>query len=351
MQSFSNLIDQVLSPRRILGHTLSYLSLFTSSVRAGSTRLIVDTDIFSDVDDAAALLLASTLPNVSLLAVNVNVGSSYSPLAASAILNHYGHPNISIGLRRPYTNESFFDAWAYELGEYTSKVAYHWPGGSLPWFQPEKAWDPVGLYRKTLAESADGSVTIASIGFFKNLSGLLNSTADKYSALDGYELVGKKVQKLAVMGGGYPSGHEFNFWGDNSLTTAHVVNTWPRTVPVTFLGTEVGEVVLTGARLTREGPKNDPVKAAYKWYVGYDTTRQSWDPLTVAYASLGLGNWFEYGNTCGYNHVFANGSNVWIYDEGVKNQHYLRLKIDNETVAEELDELYLKGARLFDNEQ
>ena len=254
-------------------------------------------------------------------------------------------------MRRPYANESFFDDWAYELGEYTSKVAYHFSGGSLPWFKPERSWEPVDLYRKSLAESADSSVTIASIGFFDNLSRLLNSTGDAYSPLSGPELIAKKVRKLAVMGGGYPSGHEYNFWGDNPLTTAHVVNNWPRTVPVTFLGTEVGDNVLSGAKLTTEGTKGDLVTAAYGWYVGYNTTRMSWDPLTVMYAVTGLGSLFEYGNTAGYNHVFPNGSNVWVVDEGVTNQHYLKLAIDNVTVANKLDGLYLDAVRRFSKER
>jgi inosine-uridine nucleoside N-ribohydrolase len=215
----------------------------------------------------------------------------------------------------------------------------------VPWFQVEKTWDPVELYRKTLAEAEDGSVTIASIGFFENLSGLLNSTADGYSDLDGAALVEAKVQELVVMGGGYPSGYEFNFWGDNPLLTAHAVNTWPRSVPVTFLGTEVGEMVFTGARLTVEGPAGDPVKAGYEWYLGYNSTRQSWDPLTVAYACSGLGTWFEYGNVGGYNYVWPNGSNAWINDTTRTNQNYLKLKVDNGTVASELDGLFLEGAR------
>lgn len=359
------------SLQRVLRYGLAYLAIFAIGAHTDSckTNLIVDTDIFSDVEsvqsshsssiklsrlrsdillsDVAALLLAATLPNVSLLAVNVNYPSAYSALAASAVLNHYGHPNTSIGLRRPYNNESFFDDWAYGLGEYASKIAYHYSGGSLPWFTPERSWDPVRLYRRMLAESADESVTIASIGFFDDLSGLLNSSGDAYSPLTGPELITKKVKKLAVMGGGYPSGHEFNFFGDNPLTTAHVVNNWPRDVPVTFLGTEVGDEVLTGAKLTTEGPKGDLARAAYGWYVGYNTTRMSWDPLTVAYAVMGLGSWFEYRNTAGYNHVLANGSNVWVADESVTNQHYLQLAKDNATVANELDELYLKGVQRF----
>jgi hypothetical protein len=277
----------------------------------------------------------------------VNVNSTYSALAASAILNHYGRPNVSIGLPRPYTNSSFFDTWAFELGEYASKVAYHWSGGLVPWFEVDKTWEPVELYRKSLAEAEDRSVTIASIGFFKNLSGLLNSTGDKYSNLTGFELVEKKVAELVIMGGGYPSGHEFNFWGDNPSYTAHVVNNWPKSVAVTFLGTEIGEMVSSGAALTLYGPTNDPVKAAYGWYTGYNMTRFSWDPLAVTYACQGLGKWFQYGNVNGYNYIWPNGSNVWMEDGRRTNHHYLRLKIENETVSRELDELYLKGMRMW----
>lgn len=112
----------------------------------------------------------ATSRNANLLAVNINHPSTFSALAASAILAHYGHPKIPIGIRRPLTNSTFFDNWYFSLGEYTSKVAFHWSGGSLPWGHAEEAWDPVALYRKGLGEAEDGSVTIASIGFLDNVS-------------------------------------------------------------------------------------------------------------------------------------------------------------------------------------
>lgn len=117
--------------------------------------------------------MAATSPNVNLLAVNINYPSTFSALTASAILAHYGRSEIPIGIRRPLSNATFFDSWYYELGEYTSKIAFHWRGGSLLWGHAEEAWDPVALYRRVLAEAEDGSVTIASIGFFENVSHLV----------------------------------------------------------------------------------------------------------------------------------------------------------------------------------
>jgi len=108
---------------------------------------------------------------VNLLAVNINYPSSYSAVCASAILSHFNKSDVPIGIIRPLTNATFFDNWYYELGEYTSKVAFHFSSGSsVPWGEAEKAWDPVALYRKVLAEAEDGSVTVVSIGFLDNVA-------------------------------------------------------------------------------------------------------------------------------------------------------------------------------------
>ncbi|KAF6805933.1 inosine uridine-preferring nucleoside hydrolase [Colletotrichum sojae] len=312
-------------------------------------NLIIDTDIFSDCEtprfspfdsDTGALLIAATSPDVNLLGVNVNYPSTYSLTATSAILAHYNLSSVPIGARRPLTNESFFDTFAYDLGEYASKISYHFSGGALPFGGAEGAWDAVALYRKILAE-ADEPVTIASIGFFANLAGLLDSGPDEYSTLTGPELIAAKVSELVVMGGGYPSGREFNFFGDDPLATARVINGWKGRV--VYCGTEVGGTVLSGARLLAEGPATDPVRQAYMYYNFY-RPRESWDPLTVLYAMQGLGDVFEYGNEYGYNYVHANGSNEWVFDKNVTSQFWLNLKVDNVTAAAALDELYLAGA-------
>ena len=279
-----------------------------------------------------------------MLAVNINYPSSYSALAASAILSHYGHREVPIGISRPISNETFIDTWSYELGEYASKVGYHWrcDDCAVRWGHVDNdVRDPVALYRKTLSEAADGSITIASLGFLNNLSGLLNSTADSYSELTGPELVERKVAELVVMGGGYPSGHEFNFWGYDPSATAHVVNSWKG--PVVFSGAELGGNVSSGGGLMARGPPSDPVRAAYLYYT-YNTSRFSWDPLTVLYAMQGLGELFEFGNDAGYNFVHANGSNAWVADESATNQHWLKLKVDNVTAARSLDEMMLEAS-------
>lgn len=215
----------------------------------------------------------------------------------------------------------------------------------------------MALYRKVLSEAEDGSVTIASIGFLDNvsfaalyrrrrlirwqLSGLLNSTADSYSDLSGRDLVARKVAELVVMGGGYPSGYSWNFWGSNGSLAAHVVNTWEGRV--VFVGDDVGQDVKSGGELMSAGPKTDPVRMAYIYY-SYYVPASSWDPLAVLYAIGGLEGLFKYGNEYGYNHVEPDGANRWVWDPKVQNQFFLRLRVSNKTAAAELDRLFLQGA-------
>ncbi|KAL1845753.1 hypothetical protein Daus18300_014455 [Diaporthe australafricana] len=349
--------------------------LFAGCCKAYRQALIIDTDLYSDVEyvppkqgaslplppdsffviaadrgdsDAGALLVAATLPESDLRAVNVNYASTFSALAASAILAYYGHEKTPIGIPRPLNNNTFFDTWDYNLGEYAAKVAFHWSGGSLPWGHADDAWDPVELYRKTLSEAEDGSLKIVSIGFLDNISGLLNSTADTYSPLDGPELVRRKVSELVIMGGGYPSGHSWNFWGSgHPARTSQVINDWDSTIPLTFVGDDTGKYVLAGGALMDDGPAADPVRRAYTYYTyGLTPGRASWDPLAVLYAICGLGALFRRGNDFGYNHVESgNGSNYWVWDERVTNQSFLRLAVPNETAAAEVDRLFLNGAR------
>lgn len=176
----------------------------------------------------------------------------------------------------------------------------------------------------------------------KKLSGLLNSTADSYSDLSGSELVSSKVSELVVMGGGYPSGHSWNFWGSDPSLTAHVLHGWKG--KIVFVGDDVGKDVKTGGLLMSKGPENDPVRMAYEYYAHHKPTC-SWDPLAMLYAIEGLGDLFKVGGDYGYNHIESNGSNRWVWDEEVRTQSFLRLAVSNNTAEAELDKRLLQGAR------
>jgi len=108
------------------------------------------------------------------------------------------------------------------------------------------------------------------------LSGLLDSKPDEYSRLDGRELARIKVAELVVMGGKYPKGRSWNFWGSKPALAAHVLDTWVG--PITFVGTTVGRDVLVGGPLIASDLEDDPVRMAYIYY-GFGKPLPSWDPL------------------------------------------------------------------------
>jgi hypothetical protein len=208
------------------------------------------------------------------------------------------------------------------------------------------------MYRSVLSNAEDNSIHIISIGFLTNLADLLRSDPDNYSSLRGPDLVNAKVSKLVIMGGYYPLGWEFNFGGSDPQSTAYVLKNWPKSIPITYSGGELGGDIFSGQTLATHSPPDSAVLAAYQWYVGRcSTVRESWDPITVLYGILGLDGFaklgvkapFAYANDFGYNSITSsNASNAWVNDSSVTNQHWLRLAdgVTNSSVAWLLDHFY-----------
>ncbi|KAI1656900.1 nucleoside hydrolase [Daldinia decipiens] len=333
-----------------IGRIAFFLWAVSSSVLAEdiSNRLgkpiVIDTDILSDVDDVGSLAVANVLHNYGLAdlrGVAVNTHSKYGALAVSVINTYFGNGHVPIAAIRPLTDETFFDTRDFVLSEYASKIAHNWPR-SLN--DSSTTPTPVEMYRRILSSAEDQSITLISIGFLTNLAALMNSPSDDIVSLTGASLISTKVKELVVMGGRYPSGWEFNFAGADPASTYDVVNNWPRHVPITYSGFEPSDKIFSGKELAAYAQPDSPVLAAYQWYVGRcSTSRESWDPVTTLYGILGLdgspelgiGKLFEYANENGHNEVSADGTNIWVNNSSISNQHWLKLAngVTNGTVA------------------
>ncbi|KAI1483537.1 nucleoside hydrolase [Daldinia eschscholtzii] len=340
------------------GRTVIWFLAVSSSASADriSKRLgkpvVIDTDVFSDVDDVGALAVANVLHNYGLAelrGVAINTRSKYGALAVSVVNTYFGNGDVPVATLRPLTNETFFDSRDFVLSEYASKIAHNWPRALN---DSSATPTPVEMYRRILSSAEDRSITLISIGFLTNLAALMNSPPDDIAPFAGASLISTKVKELVVMGGRYPSGKEFNFAGADPLSTYNVVNNWPRNVPVTYSGFELSDDVFSGERLADFAPSDSPVLAAYQWYVGRcSTARESWDPVTTLYgilgldgsSELGIGQLFEYANEIGHNEVSVDGSNTWVNSTRVSNQHWLKLAngVTNETVAGLLTQFFV----------
>ena len=337
-------------------------------------KLIIDTDMSTDVDDVAAVCIAHALADageVELAAIVHNTGLAQGAGAISVINHYYGRDDVPIGAFRSTTfatpaNRSSCThggnpQWC--AGPYVLPLLAKFPS---PIRNSTQVPTGVDVYRKVLAAADDHSITISSIGFMSNLAGLLASKPDKYSKLNGHDLVAKKVKQIAWMGGQYPNstnnplktGVEWNMGGGFSTETgpwsAASVNGWPSNVPVVFSGFEMGVQIFTGAPLAGRccnaaigcgqecaphpaplppavnacQPVTNPCRAAFESYHTFDPNcppRQSWDPATTLFAVRGAGTFWSERAT-GYNVVLPNGGNAWVDDGKSHNRSYLVLQ-------------------------
>lgn len=302
---------------------LLVLAFCSQALIADPVRIIFDTDMGNDCDDAGALGMLHALADngeADILGVICSSGANpYGPGTVDAINTYYGRPHLPIGAEQGNFGDAS-DKYTRQVGTDTATFGHD---------VVDKTDVPSALtvYRQLLAAAPDNSVTIVTVGHLKGLYDLLQSPADSASALDGLALVQLKVQKWVAMGGVYPSGSEFNF--DDSGAgpyTQYVVANWP--VTAVFSGAEIGNQIHTGSGLAAL-PENNPVRQSYYHWSLYYTedgsnwpfNRRSWDQTAVLYAVRGLSTYWT-AHTTGYNSISSSGANTWV-ESPDKDHSYL----------------------------
>ncbi len=293
--------------------------LMAASAAAQPVRVILDTDLGPDADDAGALALLHALADrgeAEVAGVACGTTNPWCAPAADAINTYYGRPDVPLGTNKRGGPSGGSDAWYGDsFGGY---VAGRFPNDTR---HAEHADDAVAMYRRVLAAAPDASVAVVAVGPLSNLAHLLVSAPDALSPLAGRDLVARKVRELTVMGGAYPSGAESNFASDAPAARAVVAGGWP--TPVVFSGYEIGEDLLTGAPLWAT-PDDNPVRTAYHLWDLHFARRftpdfdplagiwphSSYDQTAVLYAVRGLRDYWT-TVTAGHNAVADDGSNAW----------------------------------------
>ncbi|KAI5867466.1 hypothetical protein GGS23DRAFT_592779 [Durotheca rogersii] len=269
---------------------LAGLAALSSSAasRPGKKRLIIDTDMLNFDDDPLAIGLANIFQawgQVEFIGVMSSINSRFAPPAIDAINTFYGHPDIPIALRKPVNNLTQWPQYP-QYGDYLTGLTYNFTqdiqdGVYTP--------DPVSSYRYLLSTSADSSVTIAAIGFFGNLYGVLQSGGDAISPRTGAELLAAKVGELVVQAD--ERGRSFNTGWREGAEAAAVLNWWPGRA--TFAGDAVAGATVLGRRLTAEpDPARHPLAYALRRSIGPAAAHPVWDAVAVYYAVCGAGDVF-----------------------------------------------------------
>ena len=285
-----------------------YLLIACTSSSAQRTKpvpVIFDSDMGPDYDDVGAITLLHALADSGYVKILGTIASTkYEGVAAvfDVLNTYFKRPDLLIGVPKGKALE------LKDSQHWTDSLQLHYPHSIK---KNEEAFDAIEAYRRLLASQPDRSVTIITVGFLTNLADLLRSRRDKYSKLNGKDLVAQKVKQLVCMAGGFPSGNEFNVRMDAAASKS-VFDSWP--TRILFSGVEIGFTILTGLPLINDGSiRHSPVKDVYRICIPLsrqDTAgRMSWDQTAVLIAVKGYRPWWNIET--GKMIVADNGSNTW----------------------------------------
>ena len=274
---------------------------------------ILGTDWWTDCDDAVAIRLLARAHNrceAKLLEIVINACMDESVSSLSGFLRTEGIDDIPIGI----------DSDATDFGG-NPPYQKNLTGFAIRYKANCDAENAVRLYRRLLAETEE-KVEIIEIGYLQAVADLLVSEADDISPLCGRELLESKVEKVWVMAGKWDeeNGRENNFARNaRAADGAHrFIELCPS--PITFLGFEVGNDVISGSKLN----DGDLLKNVLNDH-GSKNGRSSWDPMTVLLAIIGDEEKAGYTTVRGTAHVDKeSGRNNFVTDPLGRHKYVIR---------------------------
>lgn len=284
---------------------LAFVAVSCPVAVAEPVKLIFDTDMDSDCDDAGAMAMLHALADrgeIEILATTVSSHHPWSAPCVDAINTYYGRPDLPIGVPHAAGKDRQGSRFARKIAD------------SFPRDTPvgKEAPDAVQVLRRVLAAAPDQSVVFVTVGDLTNPRHLLESAGDEFSALDGRALVAAKVTQWVCMGSRYPADLDPNPWGNFKIdpeSTVEAIENWP--TPILFTGGGAfAQSVATGKSL-EQLPSGHPVRRVYELYFnGPAQDRHSADQIAVYVAARGHGApWKQV--TFGHNHIFPNGTHEW----------------------------------------
>ncbi len=322
---------------------LLILFLLLGAVRGGllpaaePVKILFDTDMTTDCDDAGAMAVLHTLADRGECEILATVASVTDPNALATVdaINRYrGRPDLPLG-------------WVKGGGvqmpsKFTGHIAREFPHRPV---SDADFPDAVDIYREILTQQPDRSVVLVTVGYLTNVSRFLQSPG-------GTELARAKVAKWICMGGNFigdPPKDDLtlgnvNFQRD-AASARHAIHHWPG--EIVFAGREVCSVpsgLAIGAALTNTTEDN-PVRRAYEHYFGGTARdRHVADLATVLYAVRGSADCWDL-SAPGRMDLGEDVTFVWIPDPAGRQRHLLKKSGNDRQVERVLETLLVAPAK------
>ncbi|MCW3100114.1 MAG: rihA 1 [Chthonomonadaceae bacterium] len=138
-------------------------------------KIVLDTDIGDDIDDAYALALIVSLPNAKLLGVTTTFGETQKRAELAVKLLHvYGRDDVPV--------------YAGRVGSAKMGRQYTWAEGFR---SPSLKSGEAALFLKNTIDKNPGQVTLVGIGALTNIGDLLTRFPE----------VKPKIKRIVIMGG------------------------------------------------------------------------------------------------------------------------------------------------------
>ncbi len=248
-------------------------------VAGSGERILFDTDIGGDIDDAGAMAVLHALADageIGILGIGVVNGHENTVPYTDAINTWFGRPDLPLGTIK--------EGAPFRRDTYMADVVRDYPHD----LDAASAPDAAALYRRILAAQPDHSVTLVAVGPATNIRRLLESKPDTHSPLSGIELVRQKVKLYAAGGngdGGLPKGRcGWNYRMDIPAAKREL-ELLPDTLPTVFAGGSGNKLKIGSCY--KDAPVNHIIRRSYEAYFRgkSDLDRPTWDQLRVLYAA------------------------------------------------------------------
>lgn len=292
--------------------------------RKEPVNIIHGTDWWTDCDDIVALRLLCRAHKAGAIRLQCVCADAVMDKTAASISAFIKSENVSvpIGIDRTFVDDGRRGKYQDVFAEYPHDV------------ENADCDEAYRVYRRALA-NLDGKADITEIGFPQIIHQLMISEPDDISPLSGMELVKQKVNKIWLMAGRWdePNGKEYNFTAYPAARKAahYILANSP--VPVTCLGWEIGNNVITGSHLD----DGDMVKVGLNAH-GSSNGRSSWDPMLVLLAIINDEDKAGYNVVKGTGRADAEtGANNFTEGDGI--HAYVVKKFDDSYYADMIDEL------------